>query len=160
MDFKSSLGRGRLGARARAPQHRAVSRVSFCWCSGRSECVPPRGKGSVCQWYAAGRCCHRPSLRERLPAGVLWQSGPAVQRVQYLTECIGQGRQVPVAHPTGVQLGDEGGQCVGPRWTAWGYQHLLDHGGGFVDLDDPVDDLHCGAPRGGCTGEFPGPVTT
>jgi hypothetical protein len=78
VDFKSSLGRGRLGARARAPQHRAVSRVSFCWCSGRSECVPPRGKGSVCQWYAAGRCCHRPSLRERLPAGVLWQSGPAV----------------------------------------------------------------------------------
>jgi len=35
---------------------------------------------------------------------------------------------------------------------------VVDDEGGFVDLDDPVDDVDCGTPGGGRSGEFPGAV--
>jgi hypothetical protein len=75
------------------------------------------------------------------------------QRVQYLTECVGQGRQVPVVHPTGVQLGDESGQCLGLTGPRGDTSSCLIAGEG-LSTSNPVDDLHRGAPRGG-TGKFP-----
>lgn len=157
MDFESSLGRGRWG-HVRAPKHPLGFPSLVLPVFWQVRLRAPSGKGSA---VIGSRRALLPQAvtSGAVNGGVLWQSGPAVKHVWYLTECVGQGRQVPVVHPTGVQLGDEGDQCVGPRSTAWGYQHLLLHGG-FVDFDDPVDELDCGAPRGGCRADFPGPVTT
>jgi hypothetical protein len=67
---------------------------------------------------------------------------------------LGQRGQVPVIHPPGIQGGDELGQRRWPRRASGegGHGNLLNDGDEPVDLDDPVDDLDGGAPRGGRTG--------
>ncbi len=89
-------------------------------------------------------------------------SGPPVECVGDVGKALGQGGQVPVIYPPGIQRGGELGQC---RWPCralgeCGDGYFLNDGDDSVDLYDPVDDVDGGAPGGGGTSEFPGPVAT
>jgi len=59
---------------------------------------------------------------------------------------LGQGGQVPVVHPTGIQCGGELGQRTGPRRALGdcGHRHFLNDRDETVYLDDPVDNLDGG----------------
>lgn len=72
----------------------------------------------------------------------------------------GQGGQVPVVDPPGIQRSGERSQRRGPRRALrdGGHGYFLNDGGEPVDLYGPVDNLDGGAPRGGRTGKFPSPV--
>ena len=87
-------------------------------------------------------------------------SGPPVECLGNASEGLGKGRQVPVIHPPGIQCGGELGQRRWPRRALGdgGHGYFLNDGDETVYLDGPVDNLDGGAPRGGRTGKFPGPV--
>jgi hypothetical protein len=87
-------------------------------------------------------------------------SGPSVECVGDAGKGLGKGGQVPVIHPPGIQCGDELGHSSWPRRALGdgGHGYFLDDGDEPVDLDGPVDNPDGGAPRGGRTGKFPGPV--
>jgi hypothetical protein len=87
---------------------------------------------------------------------------PPVEGVSHAGKGLGQGRQVPVIHPPGIQSDGELGQRPGPfrALGGCGDGHFLNDGDEPVDHDSPVDNLDSGAPRGGSTGKFPGPVPT
>ena len=63
--------------------------------------------------------------------------------------------------PSGADLLGELGEGVQPCRPVEDEFNLdaFIHGEGSVDLDHPVDDLDCGEPGRGRSGEFPGPVT-
>jgi hypothetical protein len=87
-------------------------------------------------------------------------SGPPLECVGDPGEGLGQSGQVPVIDTPGIQGGGELGQrrCPFRALGDCGDGHFLNDGDEPVDLYGPVDDLDGGAPRGGSTGKFPGPV--
>src|SRR5665647_2677858 len=100
--------------------------------------------------------------RQRVRSSLLSESPSRtpVKCIGDIGEGLGQGGQVPVIYTPGIQGGGELGQR---RWPFralgdGGHGYFLNDGDEPVDLDGPVDDLDGGAPGGGRTGKFPGPV--
>ena len=83
-----------------------------------------------------------------------------VKCIRDIGKSLGQGWQVPVIYTPGIQCSDELGQrrCPFRALGDSGDGHFLNDGDEPFDLYGPVDNLDGGAPGGGCTGEFPGPV--
>lgn len=88
------------------------------------------------------------------------RAGPPIESVGDAGKGLGQGGQVPVAHPPSVERGGEPGKRRAPH-RALGdddHGHFLHNGDEPVDFDDSVDALNRGALGRSRTGELPGPV--